>query len=80
MLMMLYNPGSRTGLAEELSEMQEKLTKEDRDLKKIPQLNELVRCLDIFSGWCLKKMIDGLVPKLGQISDTEFDQILDACL
>ncbi len=59
MLMMLYNPGSRTGLAEELSEMQEKLTKEDRDLKK---------------------MIDGLVPKLGQISDTEFDQILDACL
>ena len=59
MLMILYNPGSRTGLAEELSEMQEKLTKEDRDLKK---------------------MIDGLVPKLGQISDTEFDQILDACL
>ena len=59
MLMMLYNPGSRTGLAEELSEMQEKLTKEDRDLKK---------------------MIGGLVPKLGQISDTEFDQILDACL
>ena len=59
MLMMLYNPGSRTGLAEELSEMQEKLTKEDRDLKK---------------------RIDGLVPKLGQISDTEFDQILDACL
>ena len=59
MLMMLYNPGSSTGLAEELSEMQEKLTKEDRDLKK---------------------MIDGLVPKLGQISDTEFDQILDACL
>lgn len=59
MLMMLYNSGSRTGLAEELSKMQEKLTKEDRDLKK---------------------MIDGLVPKLGQISDTEFDQILDACL
>jgi hypothetical protein len=59
MLMMLYNPGSRTGLAEELSKMQEKLTKEDRDLKK---------------------MIDGLVPKLDQISDAEFDQILDACL
>lgn len=59
MLMVLYNPGSRTGLVEELSKMQEKLTKEDRDLKK---------------------MIDGLVPKLDQISDTEFDQILDACL
>jgi len=59
MLMVLYNPGSRTGLVEELSKMQEKLTKEDRNLKK---------------------MIDGLVPKLDQISDTEFDQILDACL
>lgn len=59
MLMVLYNPGSRTGLVEKLSKMQEKLTKEDRDLKK---------------------MIDGLVPKLDQISDTEFDQILGACL
>lgn len=59
MLMILYNPGSRTGLAEELTKMQRTLTKEDRDLKK---------------------MIDGLVPKLHQISDAEFDQILDACL
>lgn len=59
MLMLLYNPGSRTGLAEELSKMQGTLTKEDRDLKK---------------------MIDGLVPKLHQISDAEFDQILDTCL
>jgi len=59
MLMMLYNQGSRTGLAEELSKMQKTLTKEDRDLKK---------------------MIDGLVPKLDQISDAEFDQILDTCL
>ncbi|WP_108775972.1 transposon-transfer assisting family protein [Lactimicrobium massiliense] len=59
MLMMLYNQGSRTGLADELSKMQKTLTKEDRDLKK---------------------MIDGLVPKLDQISDAEFDQILDTCL
>jgi len=33
MLMILYNPGSRTGLVEELSKMRNILTGEDKDLK-----------------------------------------------
>lgn len=59
MLMILYNPGSRTGLIEELSKVRGMLTREDKDLKK---------------------MVDGLLPKLNQISDTDYDQILDSCL
>lgn len=59
MLMILYNPGSRIGLIEELSKVRRMLTREDKDLKT---------------------MIDGLVPKLKQISDKEYVQVLDTCL
>jgi len=59
MLMMLYNPGSRTGLIKELSRIRGMLTREDKDLKK---------------------MMNGLLPKLNQISDKDYDQILDSCL
>ena len=59
MLIMLYNPGTRTGLILELAKLMENLTTEDKDLKD---------------------MIDRLVPKLAQLSDQEFEQILERCL
>ena len=59
MLIMLYNPGTRTGLIMELAKLTENLTTEDEDLKG---------------------MIGKLVPKLAQLTDKEFDQILEQCL
>lgn len=59
MLIMLYNPGSRTGLITELAKLTENLTTEDEDLKG---------------------MVGRLVPKLAQLTDKEFDQVLDQCL
>jgi len=59
MLIMLYNPGTRTGLIIELAKLTENLTTEDEDLKG---------------------MIEKLVPKLAQLTDKEFDQILEQCL
>ena len=59
MLIMLYNPGSRTGLIMELAKLTENLTTEDEDLKG---------------------MVGRLVPKLAQLTDKAFDQVLDQCL
>ena len=59
MLIMLYNPGTRTGLIEELANLIENLTTEDEDLKQ---------------------MAGRLVPKLAQLTDKEFEQVLDRCL
>ena len=59
MLIMLYNPGSRTGLIMELAKLTENLTTEDEDLKG---------------------MVGRLVPKLAQLTDKEFDQVLDQWL
>ena len=59
MLIMLYNPGSRTGLIMELAKLTENLTTEDEDLKG---------------------MVGRLVPQLAQLTDKEFDQVLDQCL
>ncbi len=59
MLIMLYNPGTRTGLIMELAKLTENLTTEDEDLKG---------------------MIGQLVPKLAQLTDKEFDQVLDQWL
>lgn len=59
MLIMLYNPGTRTGLIMELAKLTENLTTEDEDLKG---------------------MVGRLVPKLTQLTDKEFDQILDQWL
>lgn len=55
MLIMLYNPGTRTGLIMELAKLTENLTTEDEDLKG---------------------MVGRLVPKLAQLTDKEFDQVL----
>ena len=55
MLIMLYNPGTRTGLIMELAKLTENLTTEDEDLKR---------------------MVGRLVPKLAQLTDKEFDQVL----
>lgn len=46
MLMILYNPGTRTGLIEELSKVRGMLTREDKDLKTmidglVPKLNRI---------------------------------------
>ena len=59
MLIMLYNPGTRTGLIMELAKLTENLTTEDEDLKG---------------------MVGRLVPKLTQLSDKEFNQVLDQWL
>lgn len=59
MLIMLYNPGTRTGLIMELAKLTENLTTEDEDLKG---------------------MVGRLVPKLSQLTDKEFDQVLDQWL
>ena len=59
MLIMLYNPGTRTGLIMELTKLTENLTTEDEDLKG---------------------MVVRLVPKLAQLTDKEFDQVLDQWL
>ena len=59
MLIMLYNPGTRTGLIMELAKLIENLTTEDEDLKG---------------------MVGRLVPKLAQLTDKEFDQVLDQWL
>ena len=59
MLIMLYNPGTRTGLIMELAKLTENLTTEDEDLKG---------------------MVGRLVPKLAQLTDKEFNQILDQWL
>ncbi|MBQ3321944.1 MAG: hypothetical protein IKF90_23735 [Parasporobacterium sp.] len=59
MLIMLYNPGTRTGLIMELAKLTENLTTEDEDLKG---------------------MVGRLVPKLAQLTDKEFDQVLDQWL
>lgn len=59
MLIMLYNPGTRTGLIMELAKLRENLTTEDEDLKG---------------------MVGRLVPKLAQLTDKEFDQVLDQWL
>ncbi|MBR0393428.1 MAG: hypothetical protein IJK38_14010 [Oscillospiraceae bacterium] len=59
MLIMLYNPGTRTGLIMELAKLTENLTTEDEDLKG---------------------MVGRLVPKLAQLKDKEFDQVLDQWL
>lgn len=59
MLIMLYNPGTRTGLIMELAKLTENLTTEDEDLKR---------------------MVGRLVPKLAQLTDKEFDQVLDQWL
>ena len=59
MLIMLYNPGTRTGLIMELAELTENLTTEDEDLKG---------------------MVGRLVPKLAQLTDKEFNQVLDQWL
>lgn len=59
MLIMLYNPGTRTGLIMELAKLTENLTTEDEDLKG---------------------MVGRLVPKLAQLTDKEFNQVLDQWL
>ena len=59
MLIMLYNPGTRTGLIMELAKLTENLTMEDEDLKG---------------------MVGRLVPKLAQLTDKEFNQVLDQWL
>lgn len=59
MLIMLYNPGTRTGLIMELVKLTENLTTEDEDLKG---------------------MVGRLVPKLAQLTDKEFNQVLDQWL
>lgn len=59
MLIMLYNPGTHTGLIMELAKLTENLTTEDEDLKG---------------------MVGRLVPKLAQLTDKEFDQVLDQWL
>ena len=59
MLIMLYNPGTRTGLIMELAKLTENLTTEDEDLKG---------------------MVGRHVPKLAQLTDKEFDQVLDQWL
>lgn len=59
MLIMLYNPGTRTGLIMELAKLIENLTTEDEDLKG---------------------MVGRLVPKLAQLTDKEFNQVLDQWL
>ena len=59
MLIMLYNPGTRTGLIMELAKLTENLTTEDEDLKG---------------------MVGRLVPKLTQLTDKEFNQVLDEWL
>ena len=59
MLIMLYNPGTRTGLIMELAKLKENLTTEDEDLKG---------------------MVGRLVPKLAQLTDKEFNQVLDQWL
>lgn len=59
MLIMLYNPGTRTGLIMELAKLTDNLTTEDEDLKG---------------------MVGRLVPKLAQLTDTEFNQVLDQWL
>ena len=59
MLIMLYNPGTRTGLIMELAKLTENLTTEDEDLKG---------------------MVGRLVTKLAQLTDKEFDQVLDQWL
>jgi hypothetical protein len=59
MLIMLYNPGTRTGLIMELAKLTENLTTEDEDLKG---------------------MVGRLVPKLTQLTDKEFNQVLDQWL
>lgn len=59
MLIMLYNPGTRTGLIMELTKLTENLTTEDEDLKG---------------------MVGRLVPKLAQLTDKEFNQVLDQWL
>ena len=59
MLIMLYNPGTRTGLIMELAKLTENLTTEDEDLKG---------------------MVGRLVPKLAQLKDKEFNQVLDQWL
>ena len=59
MLIMLYNPGTRTGLIMELTKLTENLTTEDEDLKG---------------------MVVRLVPKLAQLTDKEFNQVLDQWL
>ena len=59
MLIMLYNPGTRTGLIMELAKLSENMTTENEDLKG---------------------MVGRLVPKLAQLTDKEFDQVLDQWL
>ena len=59
MLIMLYNPGTRTGLIMELAKLTENLTTDDE---------------------ALKGMVGRLVPKLAQLTDKEFDQVLDQWL
>lgn len=59
MLIMLYNPGTRTGLIMELAKLTDNLTTEDEDLKG---------------------MVGRLVPKLAQLTDKEFNQVLDQWL
>lgn len=59
MLIMLYNPGTRTGLIMELAKLTENLTTEDEDLKG---------------------MVGRLVPKLAQLTDKEFNQVLEQWL
>lgn len=59
MLIMLYNPGTRTGLIMELAKLTENLTTEDEDLKG---------------------MVGRLVPKLAQLTDKDFNQVLDQWL
>ena len=59
MLIMLYNPGTRTGLIMELAKLTENLTTEDEDLKG---------------------MVGRLGPKLAQLTDKEFNQVLDQWL
>ena len=59
MLIMLYNPGTRTGLIMELAKLTENLTTEDEDLKG---------------------MVGRLVPRLTQLTDKEFNQVLDQWL
>ena len=48
LLMMLYNPGTRAGLVEELQEMRRQLTSGERRLRKLTDrtLEKLAACSD----------------------------------
>ena len=42
MLMMLYSPGTRTGLIEELQKMQKSLTGRDRNLRRMQNMRHCI--------------------------------------